>query len=141
MSRFGELYPGIGRDIADATRPVIDDAAVAAENAAYAASKMATAARIAEERGNVAATVKVMAEAVRTINYVLTVLRSEGLDISEAYSLEIRNLRSKGGDFVACTASGQIAKRLAASAVEIYRDSADTNEMGDKVAEIFGLLE
>lgn len=141
MSRFGELYPGIDREIADQTRPVIDEAILAAENAAYAAEQRAATARIDVDKANVAATAREMGEAVRTINYVLGRLRADGLDISPAYELVIRKLRSRGGDFVSCTFGGTEGKLLAAQAVAIYRDSVDTDEMGDKVADIFGLLE
>ena len=141
MSRFGELYPGVDREIAEQTRPVIDEEAVAAENAAYAAGQRAVAARIEADAAKSKGHFTEMDEAVRTINYVLGVLRSEGLEISTAYELSIRNLRSKGGDFVSCACAGPEGKLLAAQAVAIYRDSADTDQMGDKVADIFGLLE
>jgi len=141
MSRFGELHPGYDREIADKSRFVVDEAAVAAANAAYATQKAELAALVESRKAEAMSAAQLMRDAVIAINLVLRQLRDEGLDISPVYKLEIRNLRSKGGDYIYAGFFDEAGKKLAENAVDIYRDSVDTDEMGDKVAAIFGLLE
>ena len=143
MSRFSESFGDSGwlsPAGSNAGLTAEQEAALAIKNAAYDARQAAVAASVSAVVQAKADKAVSMTETVKTLNYVIGLLVSEGLYPLNGQFLEIKNLRSKGGDFIVANHMTPEGKRLAAEAIAIYRDSEDTQVMGDRIADIYGLL-